>query len=1005
MSRKSHRWIGVLGAGLASALLSGAGWAATFGKVIPLGGHAADLALDERRGLLYVANFTANRIDLLSLADYSVQTSMSVAGQPGSLALSPDGRFLVAAHFSNFPAEEAAKGALTVIDLETRGKRSYALAAPGLGVAFGANGMALVVTTAEFSLLDPATGNLSVLATVPELKATSLPAPPANLPPEILRASLGVSGDGWTIYGLTDQFEFGYDVAAGRLRILGYTSSPPQGPMVVSVNQDGSKYLAGWALHGRAIWDEAAAVWNLAQFPDAQGLRAVGSHAIDEWRGVIYAQVAQAPPQAGGETPGPVLQVVRADNLAVLDRIRLPEDLAGRSVLSADHSTMYSISVSGIMVLPVGALAQAPQVRAGEEQLLFRSSPCGRSVMQRQILIHDPSGRSTDFTIQADGPGVQVTPAAGVTPAHVTVSVDPAAFQNVTGTAEVQLRLDSAAAVNLPPPVRVLVNTPEPDQRGMIVPVPGQLVDILPDPYRDRFFVLRQNTNEVLVFDGTRFEQIAALPTGNTPTQMAVSFDRRWLLVGHDNSQLLSVFDLETLQPAPPIPTPPGHYPRSVAASGNAILTANRVSGPAHTIDRVDLTSRTVTELPSLGIYENKIDERTVLAAAPNGATILVAQADGSLMLYNATADTFTISRNEAEELEGAYAASNVGQFVAGHRLMNASLVTVSRIDSGAGRSSGFAFVDGAAFRTTAPNPSAAGVIGRVDLAAGRVMLATRMVEAPRLGTAAFPFTRTLAPLYSRRAIVCLTTSGLTVLPWDYDAAVAPPKIDRVVNAADYTEPVAPGGLITLFGEHLSPVNQASGQFPLPTALGDSCLTVNGAPSPILFVSPGQVNAQLPFHAEGQVTLVLYTPGGVSDSYNLLIRPSAPSIFQSAVPGAGKPLPAIVRERNGQLVSLSNPIHQEDNIAIYLTGMGRTAPAVEAGVPAPSDPPATPVIPVDVRLAGVGLPVSFVGLAPGQVGVYQIKAHVPWWTPKGVAQPLTITQGDWSTTVAVRVVD
>src|SRR5207302_7246938 len=65
--------------------------AATLGTVVPIGGAAADIALDEPRGVLYIANFTANRIDVMSLADNTVHTSYNVAGQPASLSLSPDG--------------------------------------------------------------------------------------------------------------------------------------------------------------------------------------------------------------------------------------------------------------------------------------------------------------------------------------------------------------------------------------------------------------------------------------------------------------------------------------------------------------------------------------------------------------------------------------------------------------------------------------------------------------------------------------------------------------------------------------------------------------------------------------------------------------------------------------------------------------------------------------------------------------------------------------------------
>ena len=100
-------WKAVLLAGAASLA-----WGGTFGKVVAIGGHASDLALDEARGVLYVANFTANRIEVMSLADHSIQTSMNVAPQPGSIALSPDGRYLVVAHFGNFVAPNTPRNAL-----------------------------------------------------------------------------------------------------------------------------------------------------------------------------------------------------------------------------------------------------------------------------------------------------------------------------------------------------------------------------------------------------------------------------------------------------------------------------------------------------------------------------------------------------------------------------------------------------------------------------------------------------------------------------------------------------------------------------------------------------------------------------------------------------------------------------------------------------------------------------------------------------------------------------
>ncbi len=1006
MKRKS----GILITALSVWLTVAAAGGATFGEVTAIGGHASDIALDEARGVLYIANFTANRIDVMSLAEGRIQTSLNVAAQPASIAMSPDGRHLVVAHFSNFTAENAPPGvppptannSLSVIDLETRGKQTYALQSPPLGVAFGRSSRALVATTTDFFLFDPVSGLTTRLSSVSDLAATSLPVPPANFPPNIVMTSMNVSGDGMKIYGLSDQFEFGYDVASGWLRLLGYSSSPPQGPRVVSVNHDGSKYLAGWVLHGSRIWNAATGVWGIAQFENAEGTLEIGSHAIDDRRGLVYSQVAK---EGWTIEDPPILEVRRNDNLAVLDQIRLPENLAGKSVISADGNTMYSISDSGVMVLRIGDLGNSSRILTDQQQLLFQSNFCDRTVQMQEFTIYDAAGGQSDFSLSVDSPGVMVSPQMGMTPATISVQVDPATYQLVSGTMEVMLEISSNAAINEPKNVRILINTPEPDQRGTVVSVPGKLVDILPEPGRDRFFVLRQDTNEVLVYSAHDYSYIASLPTGNTPIQMAITFDRRWLLVGHNNSQYVAVYDLETLQPSQPIISPGGHYPRSVAASGGAILVANRVAGDVHTVDRIDMLTRRATQLPSLGVYANDIDELSVLVPSQNGSSIMLAMANGNVMLYDANADTFTISRKDAEELSGAYAASAFGQYVIGNRFMNASLVTTDFMESGSGLPSGFAFVDNIAYRTTSPRSSDPGVIQRVDPATGFTARSTRMAEAPLIGDDSLPFTRTLAVLPHRQVIVNLTTSGFTVLPAGFDASAPPPIIGSVVNAADYQQPMAPGGLITIFGEYLSPTNEATSQIPLPTALGDSCLTVNGIPMPVLFVSDAQINAQLPYEVIGNTTLILRTPGGVSDNFNLSVDPNAPAVFSRGVPGSAQTFPTIVRAKNGQVVTESNPIHQDEDVIIYLTGLGRTNPPVEEGTPAPSEPLAMLQTPVDLHLAGTGMPILFAGLAPGQIGVYQINAHVPWWTPKGRAQPLVIDQGSSSTTVYVRVVD
>jgi len=973
---------------------------ATFGTVVPIGGEASDLTLDEVRGVLYIADFTGNRIDVMSLATNTIQSSINVAAQPSSMDMSADGHYLVVTHFGNFAAPFTSSNLITVIDLTTGGQQTLALPSPPLGVAFGADGTALVATANEFLTLNPALGTFSLLASISGLTENTLPAPPANFPPTITAAALGASGDRTRIYGITSTIQIYYNAITHTVVSQGYSSVPPMGPMTVSVNKNGTSWVAGWIL-----WDAQGR--NRSQFANVSGLLSTGTTVLDSTRNKIYAQMPPSGAAPGSSIlPPPVLTINDGDNLTLDEQIQLPENLGGKSVISSDGSMMYSISDSGVTVFPLGQLPNTPQIQTAQSDVLFTGSYCNRGVATQSVTVFDPSGNQTPFTIASTQPGVTVQPSTGTTPAVVQVSVDPTAFLSQNGTVTAPLQISSPAAVNLPNPVRVLVNTSSPDQRGTILDVPGTLVDILADPVRNQFYVLRQDQNEVLVFDGSSYSQIATLRTYNTPTQMAITYDDNWLLVGHDNSQFASVFNLNTLQPATPIQMPFGHYPRSLAASANAILAANRVAGPVHTIDRVDLASATATQLPTLGAFQNTININTVLAAAPNGSGIMAAEADGNVLWYDSTQDTFTISRQDYKALGGAYATSSWGYSVVDNHLLNQSLVTTSNFESQTGNSSGFAFLGQAGLRTNTSSSSQPGIIERVDVATPvpYTSFPIRTLEAPLAGNAAFAFTRTLAPLSNQQAIVEMTTSGLTLLPWTYDAAVAPPRITQVVSAADGTANIAPGGLISLYGSQLSPVSLVSSQIPLPTALANSCLTVDGLAVPVLFVSPNEINAQLPFEATGNVAFELRTPGGISNEFQTVVDPAAPSVFMSGTAGPITGIPTIVRaNNNNELVTAADPIHSGDILVIYLTGLGITVPPVADGAATPLSPLSWTPLPT-VTLGGATLNVFFSGLTPTLVGVYQINATVPKDIKEGLAVPLTISLGGGNTTVNVRVV-
>jgi uncharacterized protein (TIGR03437 family) len=134
------------------------------------------------------------------------------------------------------------------------------------------------------------------------------------------------------------------------------------------------------------------------------------------------------------------------------------------------------------------------------------------------------------------------------------------------------------------------------------------------------------------------------------------------------------------------------------------------------------------------------------------------------------------------------------------------------------------------------------------------------------------------------------------------------------------------------------------------------------------------------------------------------VQPTAPAVFLSGVAGPQTNLPTIIRAANATLATDANPIHPNDVLVIYVTGLGQTNPAGLTGYPAPGNPLSNTLTPTTVMLGGMNLPVEYAGLAPGEVGVYQINVIVPGNIPTGLSLPLVINEGAGTVTVSMRVI-
>lgn len=307
------------------------------------------------------------------------------------------------------------------------------------------------------------------------------------------------------------------------------------------------------------------------------------------------------------------------------------------------------------------------------------------------------------------------------------------------------------------------------------------------------------------------------------------------------------------------------------------------------------------------------------------------------------------------------------------------------------------------------------GYLERLDLSRGVSSLDVRLAEAPLstaqtapvpeglTGVASLGFTNTLAIQQWARTILVLSVSGITSVPLDYDVPVTAPTIESVVNAANGRPGVAPGGLVRILGKGLSLESQSASGAPWPAVLGNACVTVNAIPLPLSRVSPTEMVAQLPFTALGTGALAVRSTAGISNLFNLTISPTAPAVFLTRNTDVGVEVASVVRSSNGQMVTFANPIRGEDEIEIYFTGGGIVSGGLQPGAAAPAEPPARTLAPAAVTLGGESCPVTFSGMAPGQVGVYKVTASVPWWIKSGSEVALTLSQGSAETSVGVRV--
>jgi uncharacterized protein (TIGR03437 family) len=228
---------------------------------------------------------------------------------------------------------------------------------------------------------------------------------------------------------------------------------------------------------------------------------------------------------------------------------------------------------------------------------------------------------------------------------------------------------------------------------------------------------------------------------------------------------------------------------------------------------------------------------------------------------------------------------------------------------------------------------------------------------------------------------------------------IAPAGISNSVGKTP-SSAVAPGSIISIFGQSLAPSTQLGPVNPLSQSLNGVTVTVNDLILPLLFVSPEQINAQLPSSlTPGNYTLEVQPTGQIEVSGSFTVARNAPGLFFQTVTSVNY---ALALHSDGSLVSTTSPAVAGETISLLGTGFGPYQKTVLDGFFPPNPPPAVEDS-VALSVGGVKT-TSKSTAAPGYTGMDLTQFEVPTGLASGTSVPVLVSiNGEESNTVMLPV--
>ena len=246
---------------------------------------------------------------------------------------------------------------------------------------------------------------------------------------------------------------------------------------------------------------------------------------------------------------------------------------------------------------------------------------------------------------------------------------------------------------------------------------------------------------------------------------------------------------------------------------------------------------------------------------------------------------------------------------------------------------------------------------------------------------------------------------------WSGGAVTTPPPapaITAVESASGFggLSSVAPGSWVEIYGSNLAPNTRewAGSDFNgnnAPTSLDAVQILIGGQEAFVEYISSGQVNAQLPstLPTGGPLPLTVMNGTATSNAINITVNTVQPGLLAPAsLQIGGKQYVAALLPDGATYVLpsgaisgvASRPAQPGDTITLYGIGFGSVTPAIPAGQIATQKNQLAQ--PLQVLFGQTAAQITYDGLAPSFVGLYQFDVVVPQ-VPDNLLTPLTFSLG------------